>query len=138
MTFIFAVRPETPPWWDVAWATWALVIVGFGGTAAAIWTLITIRRQTRAIERQVHEMQNTSIQTDRLSAAIARMAECFARTIIDMQNFGASNSDGSSHSEKSTPGKSDYRTSPVLGLHISGKGVYQACGKNQRIVPVRV
>src|SRR5258708_3555681 len=44
-------------------------------------------------------MQNTSIQTDRLSAAIARMAECFARTIIDMQNFGASNSDASSHSE---------------------------------------
>src|SRR5258708_32095189 len=116
MTFIFAVRPETPPWWDVAWATWALVIVGFGGTAAAIWTLITIRRQTRAIERQVHEMQNTSIQTDRLSAAIARMAECFARTIIDMQNFGASNSDASSHSE------SQLLVSRVTGCAVKGGG----------------
>jgi hypothetical protein len=57
---------EKPPWWDVAWATWALAVVGLGGTIAAIWTLLTIRRQTTAIERQVHEMQNTSIQTDRL------------------------------------------------------------------------
>ena len=45
-----------PPWWDAAWATWALVIVGLGGTIAAIWTLLTIRRQTTAIERQVREM----------------------------------------------------------------------------------
>jgi len=51
---------------DVALATWALVVVGLGGTAAAIWTLLMIRRQTTAIERQVHEMQNTSLQTDRL------------------------------------------------------------------------
>jgi hypothetical protein len=78
---------EIPPWWDVAWPTWALVIVGLGGTAAAIWTLITIRRQTTAIERQVHDMQNTSLQTDRLieeatkqSIAAKKSAEALVNT----------------------------------------------------------
>src|SRR5258708_38880065 len=61
-------------------------------------------------------MQNTSIQTDRLSAAIARMAECFARTIIYMQNFGASNSDASSHSE------SQLLVSRVIGCAVKGGG----------------
>jgi hypothetical protein len=32
------------------------------------------------------------------------------------------------HPEVSTPGKSDNRTSPVLGLHISGKRVYRPSG----------
>src|SRR5258708_29820224 len=69
-------------------------------------------------------MQNTSIQTDRLSAAIARMAECFARTIIDMQNFGASNSDASSHSE------SQLLVSRLIGqvrpsTHMFGFRVYR-------------
>jgi hypothetical protein len=60
------ILSQMPPWWDVAWATWALVVVGLGGTIAAVWTLITIRRQTSAIERQVQEMRNTGVQTDRL------------------------------------------------------------------------
>jgi hypothetical protein len=55
-----------PPWWDVAWSTLALVVVGVAGTIAAIVTLRTIRRQTIAIETQVREMQNTGKQTDRL------------------------------------------------------------------------
>ncbi len=72
---------------DVAIATWALALVGLGGTIAAIWTLFTIRRQTTAIERQVHEMQNTSIQTDRLideatkqSVAAKKSAEALINT----------------------------------------------------------
>src|SRR5262249_39985818 len=50
------------PWWveDVGLATWGLVIVGLCGTAAAAWTLITIRRQTNAIEQQVREMRKTA------------------------------------------------------------------------------
>ena len=55
-----------PPWWDVAWSTLALVVVGVAGTIAAVVTLRTIKRQTNAIETQVREMQNTGSQTDRL------------------------------------------------------------------------
>jgi hypothetical protein len=87
MGFLLLLFSERPPWWDVAWATWALVFVGLGGTIAAIWTLLTIRRQTTAIERQVHEMQSTSIQTDRLieeatkqSIAAKKSAEALINT----------------------------------------------------------
>lgn len=66
MEFLLIPLSDKPPWWDVAWATWTLVVVGLAGTIAAIWTLVTIRRQTIAIERQVHEIRNTSLQTDRL------------------------------------------------------------------------
>jgi hypothetical protein len=72
---------------DVAIATWVLALVGLGATIAAIWTLFTIRRQTTAIERQVHEMQDTSIQTDRLideatkqSIAAKKSAEALINT----------------------------------------------------------
>lgn len=78
---------EKPPWWDIAWATWALAVIGLGGTIAAIWTLLKIKRQTAAIERQVHEMQNTSIQADRLieeatkqSIAAKKSAEALINT----------------------------------------------------------
>jgi len=37
--------PHEPPWWDTTWATWALVVVGLGGTVAALWTLRLVRRQ---------------------------------------------------------------------------------------------
>lgn len=74
MGFLHMFLSEKPPWWDAAWATWALVIVGLGGTIAAIWTLLTIRRQTTAIERQVREMQSTSIQTDRLIEEAAKQS----------------------------------------------------------------
>ena len=67
LIILFLAEPEKlPPFWDVAWSTWALAIVGVAGTIAAVWTLVTIRRQTDAIERQVQEMRNTSLQTDRL------------------------------------------------------------------------
>src|SRR5258705_405357 len=70
MTFLLAV----PPWWDVAWSTWALVFVGLGGTVAAAWTLRTIRRQTAAIESQVAEVKSTSRQTDRLIEEATRQS----------------------------------------------------------------
>jgi len=38
--------PNKPPWWDVTWATWALVGIGSVGTGAAIYTLILLKRQT--------------------------------------------------------------------------------------------
>jgi len=44
-------RPHKPPWWDVTWATWALVAVGIAGTLAAIYTLAAIRRQTESLIR---------------------------------------------------------------------------------------
>ena len=65
---------EIPPWWDVAWSTWCLVIIGFGGTIAAIWTLLTIRRQTSAIERQVQEMRKT---TDLMSDTATRQLRAY-------------------------------------------------------------
>lgn len=55
-----AAASEIPPWWDVAWSTWGLVGIGLGGTIAAIWTLVTIRRQTNAIEQQLQEMRSTT------------------------------------------------------------------------------
>lgn len=36
MGFPLMLLTEKPPWWDVAWSTWALVAVGIGGTIAAI------------------------------------------------------------------------------------------------------
>jgi hypothetical protein len=38
-------RREKPPWWDVTWSTWGLFGVGLGGTIAAIWTLVVVKRQ---------------------------------------------------------------------------------------------
>ncbi len=38
-----------PAWWDVAWSTWALVIVGIFGTIAALRTLAVISMQTQAL-----------------------------------------------------------------------------------------
>lgn len=61
-------RLQLPPWWDVTWSTWGLVVVGLGGTTAALWTLVTIKRQTAAIEQQVAEMRKTGEQTERMIA----------------------------------------------------------------------
>ena len=87
MAFILAALPEKPPWWDVAWATWALTVVGFGGTIAAIWTLLTIRRQTKAIEQQVREMRTGADLTEKLifeatqqSIAAKKSAEALINT----------------------------------------------------------
>jgi hypothetical protein len=44
-------RPEKPPWWDVTWATWVLVMVGFCGTLFALWSLFTLREQTSEIRK---------------------------------------------------------------------------------------
>jgi len=44
-------------WWeDESEGTWALVIVGALGTLAAVWTLITIRKQTRALMDADHAL----------------------------------------------------------------------------------
>lgn len=62
-----AILFQSPPrWWDVAWSTQALAIIGLMGTIAAVWTLRTILRQTKAIESQVLEMRKTGMQTDKL------------------------------------------------------------------------
>ncbi len=45
-----------PPWWDVTWSTWALVGVGFFGTWAAVWTLVTIQGQTKALMDADHAL----------------------------------------------------------------------------------
>lgn len=42
-------RPEKPPWWDVVWATWALVVIGGAGVIAALATLGILWMQTTAI-----------------------------------------------------------------------------------------
>src|SRR5258708_16107666 len=49
MTFILAVSPEIPPWWDVAWSTWALVAVGIVAAYIGLQTLADIKRQTNAL-----------------------------------------------------------------------------------------
>src|SRR5438552_3606304 len=36
-------RPEKPPWWDVTWPTWGLVIVGLVAACIALWTLGDIK-----------------------------------------------------------------------------------------------
>lgn len=35
-----------PPWWDVTWATWFLVVVGVATAIVAVYTLRVIHRQT--------------------------------------------------------------------------------------------
>jgi hypothetical protein len=42
---------QKPPWWDVTWSTWGLVIVGLFGTGAAIITLRALNKQTKSIIR---------------------------------------------------------------------------------------
>ena len=42
--------PEEPPWWDVAWSTWALVGVGVATAYIAIKTLRDIKKQTKNTE----------------------------------------------------------------------------------------
>ena len=37
---------EIPPWWDTAWATWALVIVGTVAACIALRTLDDVKKQT--------------------------------------------------------------------------------------------
>jgi hypothetical protein len=39
-------RPQKPPWWDVAWSTWALVVVGIFAAYIALRTLSDIKEQT--------------------------------------------------------------------------------------------
>src|SRR5712664_2434610 len=41
-------RPEKPPWWDVAWSTWALVVIGIVTAYIALGTLSDIKKQTEA------------------------------------------------------------------------------------------
>ncbi|HEY6903928.1 MAG TPA: hypothetical protein VI216_06445, partial [Candidatus Acidoferrales bacterium] len=49
--------PNKVFWWeDEAKATWALVVVGALGTVAAIWTLVTIRKQTIALMDADHAL----------------------------------------------------------------------------------
>jgi hypothetical protein len=53
-------------WHDVfafsTWSNWALVIVGLGGVLAALWTLFTIRKQTRLLRETVNvAKENISI-----------------------------------------------------------------------------
>jgi hypothetical protein len=45
----FEIVTNKPGWWDVTWATWALVAVGGAGTFAALYTLAAIRRQTESL-----------------------------------------------------------------------------------------
>jgi hypothetical protein len=49
MGFLFALFSEIPPWWDVAWSTWALVVVGIVAAYIGLQTLADIKRQTNAL-----------------------------------------------------------------------------------------
>ncbi len=40
-------RTQKPPWWDVAWSTWVLVVVGAIAAWIAVRTLRDIKKQTR-------------------------------------------------------------------------------------------
>jgi hypothetical protein len=42
-----AALSEKPPWWDVAWSTWALVGVGVVAAYLALRTLTDIQKQTK-------------------------------------------------------------------------------------------
>src|SRR5579859_6888843 len=46
MIFLLTSLPERPAWWDVAWSTWALVLVGTAAALLAQRTLSDIRKQT--------------------------------------------------------------------------------------------
>ncbi len=47
MGFLLALLSEKPPWWDVAWATWALVVVGIVAAYIGLQTLADIKKQTQ-------------------------------------------------------------------------------------------
>src|SRR5262249_52686910 len=73
---------ERPLWWELCLFTWGLVIVGASGTGAAVWTLITIRRQAVSMEDQLREMRGMGQQTERMirqavlqAGATRKMAE---------------------------------------------------------------
>jgi hypothetical protein len=46
--------PDKPPWWDIVWATWALVVIGGLGVGAALVTLGILRKQTNAIQQTLN------------------------------------------------------------------------------------
>jgi hypothetical protein len=65
-------RPEKPPWWDVAWSTWALVVVGVIAAYIALRTLADIEEQTNATKIAANAAQKTAEiaeQTLRLTQA---------------------------------------------------------------------
>ncbi|MHB8501419.1 MAG: hypothetical protein ACYDCG_19815 [Candidatus Acidiferrales bacterium] len=49
MGFLLALLSEKPPWWDVAWSTWALVAVGIAAAYIGLQTLADIKKQTQAL-----------------------------------------------------------------------------------------
>jgi hypothetical protein len=69
-------RPQNPPWWDVAWSTWALVVVGAIAAWIAVRTLKDIRKQTR----------NTAIAAEaaaRNAEAVVNAERAWIMTTID-------------------------------------------------------
>lgn len=49
MGFLLVLLPVKPPWWDVAWSTWALVGVGIAAAYIGLKTLSDIKKQTKAL-----------------------------------------------------------------------------------------
>ena len=49
MGLLLVLLLDKPPWWDVAWSTWALVGVGIAAAYIGLRTLADIRVQTQAL-----------------------------------------------------------------------------------------
>lgn len=63
VTFINAdtkQRPEKPPWWDVAWSTWALVGIGIVAAYIGLRTLADIKKQTKNAKITAEAAQQTA------------------------------------------------------------------------------
>jgi hypothetical protein len=99
-----AKRPEAPPWWDVAWSTWALVVVGVVAAYIALGTLSDIRKQTEVskiaadaarksaevAEQTLHLTQSADVQI--VGMRLTPAGPLTANTVIEVQvkNFGQS------------------------------------------------
>jgi hypothetical protein len=119
LTFIAA--PEKPPWWDVAWSTLALAIIGLLGTCAAIGTLLIILRQTKAIESQVSEMRKTGEQTDKLIQEATVQSIAAKRSADALINSERAWVDGEIVPTEDIPNPSDY-PDMAYELRITNQG----------------
>ena len=70
-------KPRTwPPWTDIFWPTWVLVVVTALAVGAALRTL-------RAINAQVEEMRQTGVQTDKLIAENIAQSKSMQQSVAE-------------------------------------------------------
>jgi len=70
---------QMPPWWDVTWATWALVILALTASVVAYLTF-------RGVEQQVQEMRESGKQMQKLIEHAESQVAAITKSVAATQN----------------------------------------------------